>query len=251
MTTHKQAAWSTELLGALKNIFPYELRQSLKRRLFVVRDMHSRIANLKRAGFACTGFVDGGAHDGEWTRMFWRTFAEAPALLVEPLPDKLAKLSLLARRVAGSSVVPAALGRRSGTTLFRLEQTNSAVITGGRPVDGAPSIEIDMTTLDEVVPQASFAPNLLKLDLQGYEMEALAGSSSLYGTFEVIILEVSLIPIGDGPLFREVDHYLESLRYQLYDIIPQYYRPLDEALWQCDAIYVRDASQLVASRRWS
>jgi hypothetical protein len=43
---------------------------------------------------------------------------------------------------------------------------------------------------------------------------------------------------------------MEARAYRLYDVLPQYYRPLDGALWQMDVFYVRHDSALVASRRW-
>ena len=43
---------------------------------------------------------------------------------------------------------------------------------------------------------------------------------------------------------------MEAKGYQIYDIVPQYYRPLDGALWQIDAIYVKEASPLISSRQW-
>lgn len=67
---------------------------------------------------------------------------------------------------------------------------------------------------------------------------------------EVILIEVSLIKIGEVPIFSEVDQFMEQLGFKIYDIVPQYYRPKDGALWQVDAFYVAKHSPLVASKRF-
>jgi hypothetical protein len=97
------------------------------------------------------------------------------------------------------------------------------------------TVEVDVTTIDSILQTSLLKPNLLKLDLQGFELEAMKGCQSLQDSFEVIITEVSVLRIGDVPIFTEVDQFLEQRNFRLYDVIPQYYRPLDGALWQCDA----------------
>ena len=236
------------MIGLLKRMIPRPVAGHLKRHLFAVNDMTSRLLNLRRAGFHCTGAVDGGAYEGEWSKTFWRAFPGIPTLLIEPLPHKAAHLRELAA-ARSSYFAPNALGRQAGTARFELGETNSHVATAQSDRN---VVEVPMATLDQLLNGSpAFEPNLLKLDLQGYELEALQGCEDLASRFEVIILEVSVIRIGDVPIFREVDAFLAQHDYVLYDIIPQYYRPLDHALWQCDAFYVRAASSLVSSREWA
>ena len=90
----------------------------------------------------------------------------------------------------------------------------------------------------------------MKLDLQGHELPALKGATNILKQFEVVLLEVSVIRIGDVPSFSEVDQFMISQGFRVYDVIPQYYRPLDGALWQMDVFFVRNDSALVASREW-
>lgn len=238
------------LLSMFKRAIPHETRQQLKRKLFHVNDMNARLQNLRNAGFKCTGFIDGGAYEGEWTKQFWTIYPNAPAMMVDPLPAKQSGLQGVSCLVQGSVAVMAALGSSSGKILFRAGETNSAVV-GDAEQTPEGTIEVKLVTLDELLKNTvSFKPNLLKLDLQGYELECLEGCTDLGGRFEVIVIEISLIPIGGAPLFTEVNAYLDKKGYRLYDVIPQYYRPLDGALWQCDAIYVRKTSALLASVSW-
>lgn len=71
------------------------------------------------------------------------------------------------------------------------------------------------------------------------EIEALRGADEDLPGFEVIIMEISILRIGDFPIFHEMDSFMEEKGFRLYDLLPQYDRPLDGALWQIDAFYVR------------
>lgn len=231
----------------LTDFIPYTWRQGIKRRLFFVNDMRTRLQNLRRAGFMPTGAIDAGAHRGDWTHDLWSVWPGCPVMLVEPQPDCRAALEKLAGRVPGSSVVPAALSSEPGRANFRLGGSGSAICEDS---DGSVDIVVEKTTLRQLLDQfGEFRPNLIKLDLQGHELEALKGADDI-GIFEVIILEISVLRIGEVPIFYEVDRYLESNGYRLYDVIPQWYRPLDGALWQIDAVYVNHSSLLIASRKW-
>lgn len=236
------------MIRTLKRFLPHEFRQRMKRSLFVQHDMAARMSNLRRAGFAPSGAIDGGAYQGDWTRILWSVWPGCPVAMVEPLPAQLPGLRALAATAAGAFVVPKALGSFGGEVAFRQQETNSAIV----PAESSDAaITVACTTIDDVLDEAAgFAPNLLKLDLQGGELDAMAGAERHLAQFEVIVLEVSVMQIGDVPIFADVERVMESRGYRVYDILPQYYRPRDGALWQMDVFYVRNDSALVASRSW-
>jgi hypothetical protein len=63
-------------------------------------------------------------------------------------------------------------------------------------------------------------------------------------------MEVSMLRIGEVPLFHEVIAFMEDAGFRLYDLYGQNYRPLDHALWQIDTIFVSHRSPLISSRHW-
>lgn len=216
--------------------------------MFAHKDLATRLANLRSAGFQPTGLVDGGAYQGDWTRQFWNIWPGRPSLLIEPLPAQRQILETLAATTPGSKVISKAIGRSTCEVRFRLEETNSGIAA---PDSSNHTITIPCTTLDVILSESSSAnPNLMKLDLQGFELEALAGCERHFLQFEIIILEVSTLRIGDVPIFSEVDKFMVGHGYRVYDLLPQYYRPRDGALWQMDVFYVREDSLLIASRSW-
>jgi FkbM family methyltransferase len=227
---------------------PHRWRQGLKRKLFAVHDMRTRLQNLARAGFVPTGAIDGGAYHGEWTRDLWSVWPECPVLMVEPQPNCTTALGEFARRVKGSKVISAALSSQIGPAHFHLSESGSAICD---KTFGSASITIQKTTIQNLLKEnTDFHPNFIKLDLQGHEIEALEGAKDLK-VFELIVLEISILRIGDVPIFSEVDRYLEERDFRLYDIIPQYFRPRDGALWQVDGFYVNRGSSLIESREWA
>ena len=236
------------MIRFFKRLFPHEFRQQLKRSLFGHQDMNTRLLNLRRAGFSPNGVVDGGAYQGDWTLTLWSIWPDCPSLMIEPLPAQFQVLGSLAAKTSGSFVISKAISRKCGEVSFRLGETNSSIVSNGQR-EG--TIKVACTTLDDVLDLApKFTPNLLKLDLQGHELDALAGAERHLRQFEVIILEVSVLRIGDVPIFSEVELFMKTRGYRLYDALPMYYRPRDGALWQMDVFYVREDSALIASRSW-
>ncbi len=61
----------------------------------------------------------------------------------------------------------------------------------------------------------------------------------------------TMVRIGPIPTLFEVMQYMDGKGHRLYDFLPMYYSPLDNALWQGDAFFVRNDSKLVASLIWN
>ena len=72
---------------------------------------------LADAGYAPATIIDGGAHDGDWTRLVRRIFPEASILMIEPLRSKSQLLESLARSLHKTSFASALLGAEAGQTV--------------------------------------------------------------------------------------------------------------------------------------
>jgi len=92
---------------------------------------------------------------------------------------------------------------------------------------------------DEVV-DGSDRP-FLKLDVQGFELEALRGAERSLAALVGVQCELSLVPLYAGaPTHKEVMEHLEAAGFRLAGIEPAFFDPETAELLQADAIFVRD-----------
>jgi FkbM family methyltransferase len=130
---------------------------------------------------------DIGAHVGDRVAAFRRLGARVVA--VEPQPALRMTLKLLHGRDRAVTIEPVALGRSVGTIELRLNLDNPTVATASpdfiRAAAGAAGWEgqawtrtlaVPMTTLDVLIARHG-VPAFIKIDVEGFEAEVLAGLS--------------------------------------------------------------------------
>jgi hypothetical protein len=103
-----------------------------------------------------------------------------------------------------------------------------------------------MDTLDHLLEKRQWSPPLLmKLDVQGFELEILKGGSRALDASEVVILETSILEYNrGGPLFDEVVSFMKRAGFLVYDICGQLRRETDGVLFQTDLVFCKEFSDL-------
>jgi FkbM family methyltransferase len=111
---------------------------------------------------------------------------------------------------------------------------------------------LPMDTLDRLTDAAALqSPLLLKLDVQGFELEVLKGGSRTLRLSEVVMMEASLLPYNEGaPLFAEVVAFMNAEGFVTFDFCGQLRRQSDHVLFQTDIVFVRRESDLRAPRKF-
>jgi FkbM family methyltransferase len=130
---------------------------------------------------------DVGAHVGDRIAAFRRLGARVVAC--EPQPALVRTLRLIYRRDAQVTIEPVAVGATAGEIELRINVDNPTVSTASRDFvqasQGAPgwegqrwgkSVQVAMTTLDALIEKHGM-PAFIKIDVEGFEAEALAGLS--------------------------------------------------------------------------
>jgi FkbM family methyltransferase len=138
-------------------------------------------------GFVKSGDLvfDVGAHVGDRVAAFRKLGACVVA--VEPQPAIIKVLRLLYGRDRAVAIEPQAVGRRAGAVNLKLNLANPTVSTASpafvQAADGAAgwegqswtrTIQVPVTTLDDLVARHGM-PVFIKIDVEGFEAEALAG----------------------------------------------------------------------------
>ena len=214
------------------------------------------LEHLRENGFSPKTILDIGANAGEWSRVAASIFTASRIVMFDGDPENEAPLHNAVREIgARSSYILCLLGaeKKDGVTFYRPEAgtTGSSVLPEMTSYDKE-AIKLKMDTLDSRTENAGLGtPILMKLDVQGFELEILKGGKRALGASEVVITEASLLPYNEGaPLFADVVEFMHQAGFAVYDFCGQNRRETDHALFQTDVVFVRRESSLRARRKF-
>lgn len=214
------------------------------------------LISLRNRGFDPRVILDGGANVGAFARCATSIFKTAQVHLIEPQPachDALTEFAQSDRY----TFHPVAIGADRSLIDFGVDP--DGITTGAHVIAGPNSESVDLQRiqvpvfrLDQLIGTKLIAEDrcLLKLDLQGWELEALKGTQGILDRIEVILTEVSFFAIAFEPSIEELIHFLDERGFALYDIASLSARGRDNRAYQSDFVFVRRDSPLMADRRW-
>lgn len=229
------------------------LRKILERRLGVPSVAHA-LDHLNRQGFSPTTIFDVGAYRGDFARDCLARWPHTTIACFEPQRSKIEALQSFSSTTGGQvRVFPTLIGasERDQVVLHEAGTASSVLVETAGPLH--PGACYPMTTIDRVVAQHfdGRPPDLLKLDVQGYELEALKGGVASLPGIGVILTELNLLDLHqEVPLLAEVVAWLAAQGFVAYDLGGLMRRPLDGALWQVDMIFVPVGSPHRHDKRW-
>lgn len=215
-------------------------------------NMFQGLLRLKNMGFAPSGILDIGAWVGEFSRGARRIFPEARILMVEALPENGAILAKVCRELGNAECVTALLGDREmeATSFFVVDSDKhpDLVKTGSSKYKdnlGCPQDEhtLPQRTLANILTERGTQFQLLKLDVQGAELDVIKGLGDRLSMVEVILMEMSLVQYNEGaPLIDVVLNRMSQLGFVLYDIVEEH-RFEGGHLFQIDGLFVHPDSR--------
>jgi FkbM family methyltransferase len=173
--------------------------------------------------------IDVGANKGQFSLFARVSFPGSIIFAFEPLKEPRAKYSQVFHLDDLTTLYPFAIGPNNQTTDINVSRHNdsssilpiSDLQTKIFPRTEKVGIEeIEVRTLCEVLALADIKrPSLLKLDVQGFELEALKGCESLIENIDYLYLEVSFVELYTGQaLAGELVSYLHNLSYRLVSV---------------------------------
>jgi FkbM family methyltransferase len=216
--------------------------------------MRGALRQLSSLGFRPGTVIDVGV--AYQTDELYEEFPDSSLLLVEPLAEFEPFLrGICAKREA--QYVLAAAGAAPGTAVFNVHEKQldgSSLLreVEGAAVDGTPR-QVPVVTIDQVCAEKNLkGPYLIKLDVQGAELQVLTGARETLRETEAIHLEVTLFGtmIGGQQLY-DIVMKMKEFGFVAYDICGFLYRPLDNALAQIDMVFVREDGRFRASHAFA
>jgi FkbM family methyltransferase len=170
--------------------------------------------------------IDVGANVGQFSSLVRSCHPTCPLYMFEPLPNALSRLRNVFEGDASSIVFPFALSSAEGTVAFHVSQRpdSSSLLPIGplqvrenRGTGESRTIMVPTRRLDGVS-EISGLPDqtLLKLDVQGAELEVVRGAGELLDHIKWIYCEVSFVELYEGqPRAAELIHALGRLGFEL------------------------------------
>lgn len=213
---------------------------------------YRQLKRLKESGFAPTSVLDIGASSGVWSGTCSMVFPEAEYFLIEPqtyrgdhAPVEGVKRHWIRSAVGATEdiielTVPE-MGRQSKFNAHVLPAPEGSR-RAHLPVE---KIRLPQTTVDRLLEFGKIQPpQLVKLDVQGYELEVLRGATRLWESAKVFFVETSLYRYWQkAPLLADVVAFFAKHGFQFFDFSTEC-RMGPEVLSQLDIIFVSETCQM-------
>jgi FkbM family methyltransferase len=203
------------------------------------------LLRLGSLGFAPAVVYDIGAYRGGWTRIAAEVFPRAQFVLFEANRDHAGALA-----ASGKRHVVAALGASDGgTRAFHVPRagdvTGASLYVENTAHYAQANLqvrEVETVRLDTLVARERLpAPDLIKIDVQGAELDVLAGAAETVRAASALIVEVSFVDYNKGgPLAADVIAAVDRLGFRCADLC-EVHRGAGDFVLQLDLLLVRPA----------
>lgn len=174
--------------------------------------------------------LDIGANEGQFIKVARLLFPQAPILAFEPNPRLTQCLQDLLASPKKGAVFPVACGREARTMPLHVTKFSPATsllsptsfrIPDFPALETEETIEVKVERLDRMIAGHAPAqkPYLLKIDVQGFELDVLQGAVGILPEVAVIVCEVNAVSFYEGQAgFENIYAFAREHDFKLVDI---------------------------------
>jgi FkbM family methyltransferase len=203
---------------------------------------------LMRQGLLPKTIIDVGANVGQFAVASSYIYPKSTVYSFEPNPPCASQLQKNVDGLSNVKVYQLALGDASGEIEFHVNShshSSSILPLASSHLDAFPDarestiIRVEVSTLDKVFEGVEMQhPVLLKLDVQGYELQVLLGGQELLAHVDYVLLEASFKPMYQGePVFVDIEKKMREFGFEFLRPVGFLRAPKTGEFLQMDALF--------------
>ena len=205
--------------------------QLFKGKLFSIASFEV-VSNLKKMANQLDNIIDVGSNSGQFSKVATHFYPNAQIDAFEPLPNLYPKIEKLFASNKNITTHNLALGNEVGSIKFNknkyghissILEISEENIHYPKQENDLCQIDVAIQTLDTIFASPSskkLGKTLLKLDVQGYELEVLKGGTETLKKIDYIIIEANLEKLyKNQPTFSEMNTFLMGKGFELHGML--------------------------------
>jgi FkbM family methyltransferase len=206
------------------------------------------VRRLQHQGISPRTIIDVGANVGQFAVACATIFPAARIYAFEPNPASAGSLEKNVSGFENVTVFTQALGNEQGEAIFHINShshSSSLLPLGAYHKEAFPQakevshIRVPILRLDDLEDRLTFeAPVMLKLDVQGFEPQVLAGALKTMARTDYVLVESSFKPLYRGEVhFRELQELLFRHGFAFERPLDFLKHPKTNEILQMDALF--------------
>jgi FkbM family methyltransferase len=247
----------------LSYLFDHTLLKELEERsekgeLFPLHHIQRSLRLAKKLKNQRFIILDIGGGIGAAAKLFNQSFPENKILIFEPVTDNYNAIKARYSSFSNIEIIKYAVGNENSQKQINIANriTSSSILP--LAVDSTSTIfnenylgqtrveNIEIVRLDDFLAKESTEIGIMKIDVQGFEMDVLKGAEMTLKKTDIVILEANNHDgyVGSSKYY-EIDNYLREHNFTLFDILPSIVDNCKLKEW--DVIYLNNSAQCVSA----
>lgn len=209
------------------------------------------IRKLKKQGIEPKTVLDVGGNVGQFAVASAKIWNPVRVYTWEAVPSCVDRLAKNVSSLSNIKIYPVALGEEESQISFNVNKhshSSSILPLASGHIDAFPDaqevdqITVEMSTLDILLDSEELqSPILLKIDVQGYELNVLRGANKLLKKVDYILLETSFKSLYEGePIFLDVVQFMWERGFRFLRPVDWLSHPETGEILQADALFCKE-----------